>query len=60
VVLAGLEEHAVAPADDVNGAALALAEADALGAMPSVIGTDASCGPPVLRRGSDEDLIQRP
>src|SRR3954468_9996807 len=31
VVLAGLEEHAVARADDLDRAALALAEADALG-----------------------------
>src|SRR3954454_522777 len=31
VVLAGLEEDAVAGADDLDGAALALAEADALG-----------------------------
>src|SRR3954453_13651339 len=31
VVLTGLEEHAVAGTDDLDGAALALAEADALG-----------------------------
>jgi hypothetical protein len=31
VVLAGLEEHAVAGADDLDGAALTLAYADALG-----------------------------
>ena len=31
VILARLEEHAVAGADDFDGSALALAEADALG-----------------------------